>query len=415
MAVSVRSAPARHLGSTTVAPAASAPPVTTDEFELPDAETVLKWGGVALVVLAIGFALSTAISRGWIGPGLQLAGALTLSTAMITGGIRLRSTRPAWTHALCVGGIGGLFTTFASDLFLDQAPDSLAFASIAVVGIGGAVTSRATRSEWTAGAALVGSTVAWFVVGEGVGPFGAATAWVAVAVAGALYLAVHHRWTALHLLAQLVGTVVGLFLADAASTTAETSAVLVVAGLLFASFAGPGTRADAAAGPTVWQQIEVQVVTLAPPWALAVIAGALGVDGDRRVGVTALLVAVGSLTVAAAVRSRVPAARTISLVVGASVACSIGFALLLAAAVAFVAIAVQAAGLVALTRVAGDDPKIRVNAAVLGAISLAFVVGRTTDAWVDDAAIGDDLAHLGIVAALAVGCWWLQRRTARLV
>ncbi|MFZ9018523.1 MAG: hypothetical protein ACO23O_16205, partial [Ilumatobacteraceae bacterium] len=88
----------------------------------------------------------------------------------------------------------------------------------------------------------------------------------------------HHRWTALHLLAQLVGTVVGLFLADAASTTAETSAVLVVAGLLFASFAGPGTRADAAAGPTVWQQIEVQVVTLAPPWALAVIAG----SAERR-------------------------------------------------------------------------------------------------------------------------------------
>ena len=54
-----------------------------------DSEMVLKWGGVALVVLAVGFAVSTAISRGWIGPELQLAGAVALVIALV-----LRLDRP---------------------------------------------------------------------------------------------------------------------------------------------------------------------------------------------------------------------------------------------------------------------------------------------------------------------------------
>ena len=38
-------------------------------------ETVLRWAGVALVTLAGIFLVSTAISRDWIGPELQLLGA----------------------------------------------------------------------------------------------------------------------------------------------------------------------------------------------------------------------------------------------------------------------------------------------------------------------------------------------------
>lgn len=387
------------------------PQFATEEFELPDAETVLKWAGIALVVLAIGFAVSTAISRGWIGPELQLAGALLLAGAMVVAGIRLRPTRPAWTHALCTGGVLGLFVTFASDLFGDQAPDEVAFAAIAVVGIGGGLLAHHTLSEWVATATLLGSVTAWFVVGEGVGPFGAGLAWLSVAVAGSILLAARQRWTALHLLAHLTGMVVGLSLAGDAADRLESAGALAVGAVLFASFTW---RAGRAVGePTAWQQIEVQAVTLAPPWAAAVVANAIEVDGQRQGGTVALAVAAGTIAVVTLVRSKIALAQRISLLIGASVVCSIGLALVLSTTAAFVAIAVQAAGLIALTRATGDDPKTYLNAAVLGAISLAFVVGRTTDAWVDDAAIADDLAHLAVIAALTTGGWWLRHRVAR--
>ncbi len=57
-------------------------------------ETMLKWGGVALVVLGVVFSVSTAIHRGWIGPELQLAGSCAIGLALIGLGFRLRSTRP---------------------------------------------------------------------------------------------------------------------------------------------------------------------------------------------------------------------------------------------------------------------------------------------------------------------------------
>ena len=59
-----------------------------------DSEDVLKWGGVVLVVLAVGFAVSTAISRGWIGPEAQLAGAALVSIGLVATGLYLRRSRP---------------------------------------------------------------------------------------------------------------------------------------------------------------------------------------------------------------------------------------------------------------------------------------------------------------------------------
>ena len=112
-----------------------------------DSETVLKWGGVALVVLAVGFAVSTAISRNWIGPELQLVGALAVGFALIGAGLRLRSTRPGWTPRPLLGRRRSLCSRpLASDLFVDQANTDIAFVADRVV-VGTAARCSHVRSD----------------------------------------------------------------------------------------------------------------------------------------------------------------------------------------------------------------------------------------------------------------------------
>ena len=48
--------------------------------------------------MAVGFAVSTAISRELIGPELQLVGALLVSFGLIGAGLRLQATRTPWTQ-----------------------------------------------------------------------------------------------------------------------------------------------------------------------------------------------------------------------------------------------------------------------------------------------------------------------------
>ena len=150
---------------------ADRPPAPTRATLSIDSEVLLKWGGVGLVVLAVGFGVSTAIQRGWIGPLLQLAGALVLAFGLIGLGIRLESTRRAWTHALCSGGVASLFVIFASDLFLDQTNTDVAFTLTFVSGLVGVGVARLVRSEWVGIVTLLAGVIGWLVIGEGQPPF----------------------------------------------------------------------------------------------------------------------------------------------------------------------------------------------------------------------------------------------------
>ena len=202
-----------------------------------DSEAVLKWGGVGLVVLAVGFALSTAINRGWIGPELQLAGALTVAIGLIGVGLRLRTSRPAWTHALCSGGVVALFTTVASSLFLDQFNENTAFACIVLIGLGACALARFVPSEWVAGAALLGGLTAWFTIADGAVPLVASALWVVVLLAAVIALSVEQGWFIVRLGAHAAGLIVILVLAGEGHETAERVVVLVAAALLYGSLA----------------------------------------------------------------------------------------------------------------------------------------------------------------------------------
>ena len=373
-----------------------------------DSEKVLKWGGVALVVLAVGFAVSTAISRGWIGPELQLAGALIVGFSLIGSGLRLRSTRPSWTHALCSGGVLALFTTFASDLFLDQANDTVAFVCTAAIGLGALLLARWVGSEWVGLSALAGGVVAWLVIGRDELPFHATLIWIMVLLATTLVLAVERRWLVLRLITLGSGLLTLLGLAGEVEHSDERTAIIVAAALLAAALFRVPSIGDLS---TVWQQLEVQLAIAATPWLFAVVhLSALEGETDRVVGSVAIGIAAIGLVVAYGIRRSIQRAHFISLLVGASVTLSIGLAVLLSTTTAFVALAVQGAGLVVLSRSFERNLRVLINAAVLSTVAALFAVDQMIDAWTDDVPIGDDIAHAAIIVAVAVAAWLVGER-----
>jgi hypothetical protein len=114
-----------------------------DRHPVIDLETALQWIGIVLVVLAAVFLVSTAISRGWIGPELQLLGAAIGGLALVGGGIRLVGTRRGLGETLVAGGAVVLpLTATASHVGLDVLP------------IGAALV-------WTAVTVVVLAAVAW--------------------------------------------------------------------------------------------------------------------------------------------------------------------------------------------------------------------------------------------------------------
>lgn len=378
-----------------------------------DSETLLKWGGVGLVLLAVGFAVSTAISRDWIGPELQLAGAVLVGLGLVGAGLRLRRTRPGWTHALCSGGVLALFITFASDLFLDQASDNVAFVATVAIGAGGVVLARVIGSEWVAVATLAGGAIGWAVIGRGDPPFAATLAWYVAIVAVMVFVAIEQRWFGVRLAAH--GTSMVAFLALAGESQGSTEqlllgiATVLVAGSLFA-VPSVGDLSS------VWQQLEVQLAAAATPWAFGVtFESTLEPERDAVIGWTAIAIAALAAVIAIELRTRIRPAHVVSLLIGASVTLSIGLAVLLSTEFTFVALAVQGAGLVFLGRALDHNIRVLVNAAVVTSIAALFVVANMIDAWANDASVGDDIAHALIIAVIAFACWQTREQVVLLI
>lgn len=377
-----------------------------------DSETVLKWGGVGLVVLAVGFAVSTAISRGWVGAELQLAGAIVLSAGLIWVGLRVRATRPGWTHALCSAGIASAFTTVASNLFLDTASDLVAFISTVAIATVGLLLARNVRSEWIAATAVAGGLIGWLVIGRSDMPIASTAAWVAVLVAATVGLAIEQRWHAVRLLAELAGMLVVLGLAPEANQSGERFAVVAVAVVLAACLMRVPSIGDLSG---TWQQLEVQLAIATAPFGLLVLVTAFDLEGDTPIAMTAFGAAAAVAAAAVLLRRWLHLAHFVSLLIGASVGLSIGLAVLLSTEAAFVALAVQGAGLVLLAHALDDRLRVFLNAGVLEAIAVVFALRAMIDAWEVDAKVGDDVAHLLIIVAMVAAGWLTRDRTVRML
>lgn len=375
-----------------------------------DTETVLKWGGVVLVVLAIAFAVSTAIARGWIGPELQLAGAVAFGVGLVVLGLRLQPSRPRWTPALCGAGVVALHVTFASSLFLDQVDARVALALTLVVAGGGMVVARRIAVEGVAVATLVAAAIGTAVIEPSDPGFVVTVSCAGIVALAAVLFGTVQRWYVLRLAAQLIAAAVGLVAAVTASGSAENVAAAVVAAATAASL----VRSPSLGAPEpLARQLEVQAAALAAPWAFLVVVGVAEID-DRRgpVAWSAFAVAGVAGIVAVALRRWNIHSHTVSLVVGASIVASIGFAALLDAPGAFLALSVQGAGLVVLARTMDAQRRVQLNGVVLLAIAGTGVLAGSLDAWNTDAPLVDDLVRLAALGVLVVGLWQLRERAA---
>ena len=365
-----------------------------------ESETVLKWVGVALVVLAVGFAVSTAINRGWIGPELQLAGAVTLSVGLIVVGFRLRATRMPWAHALCSGGIAALATTFASNLFVDQTSRDGAFAAIAAVAVAGYLVARFVPSEWAGVFSLGAPLVGWLVVADGSPPFAVTWAFTVALAFVAVALSLDRGWFALRLLGHLTGLTLILALAADADTGARQAAVVAVIVVASASLARVPSIGDAA---DPWRRVEAQLAMVAAPWAIGSLAAAFEIDDGVDLGVVALAVAAIASAAAVALESRLRRGHFLSLVVGSGAAVTIGIVALLDTELVFVFLALQGAALLSLGRHLVSRLRLPLNGGLLLFVAAVFAFVDGVESWRDDATLGADLAHLAVIVVLAVG------------
>lgn len=375
-----------------------------------DAETALKWGGIGLVVLAVAFAVNTAIQRGWIGPELQLAGALGLAFGLIGAGVRLRPTRMPWTHALCSGGVAALFITFGSSLFTDLAGDETAFVLIVATLLGAIALARWVPSEWTALVAVAGSVTAWLVVAEFEGPFIEAGAAFVVGFVVVVAVAVERDWLGVRLLTTAVAMVLVIVFAGQAGTTAEDLATLVAGALVaIALFVVPSL------GLSLGHELrgaELRLPTLLAPWAWLVVSILVidenSANDERIAGSIALAVTAAVVAIALAARPKLDRGHLIALLVGASTTLTAGIGLVLQADVVWVLVAVQGVGLLVLARELAWDWLVTLNAAVLLAVVTAFAAVDGVVAWETDTDLSVDLVRLGVVVALGVAVWVVQ-------
>jgi uncharacterized membrane protein len=392
------------------APVPSASTVPSSPSVVVESETVLKWVGVALVVLAIGFAASTAISRGWIGPELQLAGAVALSIALIAVGIRLRPTRMPWSHALCSGGVAALLTTFASNLFVDQTNTDVAFSAVAAVAVAGFALARFVPSEWVGALTLTGALIAWFVVGDGEPPFATTLGLAAVLAVVAVAMSLDQGWFGLRLLGHLTAIVMVLGLAAEADTVARGIAIVAAVVVTFLSLARIPSIGDP---DDRWRQVEVQLAMSAAPWAVAALAETLEVDDGTEFGLIAVAVAMASAALAFAFQPWLRRPHLISLAVGASVALTIALVAVLETEAVFVALAIQGVGLLALGRHFESSVRLPINAGLLLFVAAMFALVGGIAAWSEDASVGADLAHLAVIVVLSIAAWQTGLDTVR--
>jgi hypothetical protein len=68
---------------------------------------------------------------------------------------------------------------------------------------------------------------------------------------------------------------------------------------------------------------------------------------------------------------------------------------------------------VVLSRVLGASTRVLIDAVGLLTLAAGFVVMRGIDAWAHNVPVGDDVAHLAIIAAIAVGGWLTKDEAAR--
>ncbi|MBE2187640.1 MAG: DUF2339 domain-containing protein, partial [Rhodothermales bacterium] len=97
-------------------------------------EDMLGKVGIVLLLVGVVFFLKWTIDQGWLTPGVRVLGAAALGAALVAGGLRLRTSRPALAGVLAGGGLAALYgSLFAASLLYGMMAPGVALALAALV------------------------------------------------------------------------------------------------------------------------------------------------------------------------------------------------------------------------------------------------------------------------------------------
>ena len=456
--IGAQSPPPHPTGATPVAPLRPAPgpsgpsaPGTSVERgpavprTWPATEQLLKWGGLALVFLAAVFAVSTAIDRGWIGPVLQLLGAILGGAGLVAGGVHLHRTRTAWGHPLVGAGLAVLFTSAgAAHGWLDLVP--LWVAGLGVVAVSGLGTglARMLGRQWLALIAFAGLIIVpttlhawdtWSASVLALGLVGGALVSLAVSFAP--------DWPLLRIIVSYVAAVLLLPTAGAAlgSERLGHRIVMTIAAALLAvawwaspwlarqwrraaakSHVGRGEHSPAVIGQPdtdggsgiivgsgIIGRLEPRAVVGLPLWVWLFLLTVLPPGGSSTgAGWLAIGWAAFFALVVAAERGPASSVHRLSQLAAIAILLTAASALLLDGGAVLVAIALLALVVFAAGRTLADGPLVLI-AVVLGAWAVLYTVVRMIVAVRDDARLLDDLANIAVLLAMVAAVWTVTR------
>ncbi len=400
-----------------------APPRPPAAFEW-GIESVLRWAGVVLVTLAAIFLVSTAISRGWIGPELQLLGAALGGGAMLGGATALAESRPPWALALgCGGAVVLASSALATHEWLDLVPPG---GALVLIGVATAASITVALKLKLEGITLTAGLMAMLASIDTLDNFGDAAIllWVAACIVGSSALGLAKTWPGVRLITGWMGALVLMAYAVSEDVEGALQAFGFVGAAIIAVtlWAGPtvARRLAPTSGPGSWgtfdwQALDYRLVAFVPVWSWAVIAGLLSPIEDQTAGLIAIGTALGFGALAAVTwqqgnpadsqpvsrNLRVQRLVSVTTIFGSFALLALGFAIWLDGPALMVALAGQAVTSYYLSRRL-DDRMLRYGSYVVGTMSSGLAVYEMLDAFDRD---GFRTVGAGLATLLVLACW----------
>ncbi len=413
-------------------PATAPPPVAPEPPKPPlvTTEAALKWAGILLVVLAAVFFVGTAISRGWIGPELQLTGATAGGLILIAAGFQLQERNRPWAVALATGGaLVVSICAAAANAGLDLIGEYPALALLAVVTVGlGAVAHRLAAPSVAAAAGLAAAILPLWIVEDADLPVVVVGGWMVALVLAASGFGWLRGWVPARLPTVVVAALVLLGLlveGDVLTGTDRILAVVAVAMTAAAAWAGPiGDDRLGPPGPgevshgeagieeadagRAWIGLDHRAVLSVPIWSWGSITVATDLDTSGAVALLGFTMTAGFIALVALGWAALPRSVAAAHLLGSGILLAVSMAVLTDGPGLLVGLAAQAAA----TAVLGwwlRDRWLLGLAIALGLIAVGWAAVSTLDGLFDPLPTGQILANLFVVSLLA-GAAVIHRR-----
>jgi hypothetical protein len=273
-----------------------------------DLEALLRWAGIVLVLLSSLFLVRTAISRGWIGPELQLAGATLIGAALLAAAFPLARRRRPWAVTLGTGGVAVLTVCAgAGHRWLGLYGPSVGLILVTAAAAVAVVAAARLRLEAVAVAAtaalLIVPTWASIVADA---PALLVGAWLALFALAATVVGIRLGWLGYRVVSSWAAAVWVLGLA--ASLAADGDTGLAPAGMVLTAlvgallWSGPLLTERFLPGSLRFRAVETWAVALVPVWAWAAVLAFGGLDPRGRGGWLGAVLAAGFLALVGGVR-----------------------------------------------------------------------------------------------------------------